>query len=132
MTFTYDLSEDDVNLLNISRVRLELGDTTANAGVRPNGSNLTDEEILLWLDEQDNDIMQTVARACAALANMWTNVANITVGPRREELGQIAKGWADRAAQALPFVDASYQVNVVPVDHVHDPYTFRSEDESGI
>ena len=131
MTFTYDLSSVNENALNISRVRLELGDTTANAGVRPSGSNLTDEEILLWLEEEGNDIMQTVARACAALANMWTNVANITVGPRREELGQIAKGWADRALQALPS-DANYQVKVIAVDQVHDPYQVRPEDESGL
>jgi len=131
MTFTYNLASLDENLLNISRVRLELGDTAASAGVRPDGSNLTDEEILLWLNEQAGDIMQTVARACAALSNMWTNVANITVGPRREELGQIAKGWADRATQALPY-GASYQVKVVPVDQVHDPYRVRPEDESGL
>jgi hypothetical protein len=129
MTFTYDLSSVDENLLNISRVRLELGDTEENVGVRPNGSNLQDEEILLWLEEEANDISQTVARAAAALANMWTNIASITVGPRREELGQIAKAWADRANEAGPAAGANYAVKVIPVDHIHDPYRVRPDDE---
>lgn len=129
MSFTYDLSEDDENLLNISRVRLELGDTIENAGVRPDGSNLQDEEILFWLDEETNDIPATVGRACAALAKVWTNVASLTVGPRREELGQIAKGWADRAKEAIPY-GTSYEIGVIPVDQLHDPYVVRPEDES--
>src|SRR5262245_37899834 len=113
MTFTYDLAAVDENLLNISKVRLELGDTIENAGVRPDGSNLQDEEILLWLDEEDNDITKTVARACSALSKIWTTVASITVGPRREELGQIAQGWADRAKQPIPYditQDPNYRV----------------------
>lgn len=132
MTFTYDLAAEDAAEKNIARVRLELGDTIQNAGVRPDGSNLTDEELAVWLADEDDDIMNTVARACSALSNMWTNVANLTVGPRREELGQIAQGWADRAAQALPSLGASYQVNVIPVDQRQDPYAVRPEDEMGM
>lgn len=132
MTFTYDLSSIDENLLNISKVRLELGDTTQNAGVRPDGSNLADEEILLWLDEESNDINRTVARACLALSKMWTTVANLTVGPRREELGQVAQGWADRAKQAPPYDitrDPNYAVKIRKTDHIHDPYTVRDVDQ---
>ena len=132
MAFTYNLASVDPAIKNISLVRLELGDTALNVGVRPDGSNLTDEELSVWLADEGNDIMNTVARACAALANMWTIVANITVGPRREELGQIAKGWADRAAQASPSGGASYQVNVIPVNQIHDPYQVRPEDESDL
>jgi hypothetical protein len=131
MTFTYNIASTDETVLNISKVRLELGDTTANAGVRPDGSNLTDEEIQVWLTDESNDISQTVARAAAALANIWTNVANITVGPRREDLGSIAKGWAERAAEAGPAAGANYAVKVIPVDHIHDPYRVRPESETG-
>jgi hypothetical protein len=73
-----------------------------------------------------------VARAAAALANVWTNVANITVGPRREELGSVAKAWAERASEAGPAAGANYAVRVVPVNHIHDPYRVRPEDESAI
>ena len=132
MTFTYNLSSVDANLLNVSRVRLELGDTELGAGVRPDGSNLQDEEILIWLEEEDNDIQQAVGRACAALANAWTTVGSITVGPRREELSQIAKGWADRAQAILPFSSADYAVKVVPIDQKHNPYRYRPEDEAGL
>lgn len=132
MTFTYNLASNDANLVLISKVRLELGDTVANAGVRPDGSNLTDEEIRIWLTDEANDISQTVARAAAALSNIWTNVANITVGPRKEDLGSVAKAWADRAKEAGPAAGANYAVRVIPVDHIHDPYRVRPEDESGI
>lgn len=131
MTFTYDLAAEDPDVLNIARVRLELGDTIEGVGVRPDGSNLTDEELALWLEDESDDINKTVGRACTALAKMWTTVANLTVGPRSEQLGQIAKGWADRAGEALPYGTA-YEMSVVPIDRAHDPYAFRPEDESGI
>jgi hypothetical protein len=132
MTFTYDLASVDENLLNISKVRLELGDTTQNAGVRPDDSNLADEEILLWLDEESNDVTRSVGRACAALSKMWTNVANITVGPRREELGKVAAEWAARAKESLPYNpadDPNYVVRIRKTDQIHDPYTVRNPDE---
>ena len=119
-----------LNLLNISRVRLELGDTIEDAGVRPDGSNLSDEEILLWLDEESNDIMTVVGRACAALSKMWTNIANITVGPRREELGKVAKEWSDRATESSPAADVSYQVKVLKVNPIQDPYQVRPEEDA--
>lgn len=131
MSFTYNLASPDAAIVLISKVRLELGDTVANAGVRPDGSNLTDEELQVWLTEESNDISQTVARAAAALSNMWTNVANITVGPRREELGSVAKGWSDRAKEAGPAAGANYAVRVLPVDQTQDPYRVRSESETG-
>jgi hypothetical protein len=132
MSFTYNLASPDANIVLISKVRLELGDNVANSGVRPDGSNLTDEEIQVWLTDESNDISQTVARAAAALANVWTNVANITVGPRREELGSVAKAWADRAREAGPAVGANYAVKVLPVDQTQDPYRVRPESETGI
>lgn len=130
MTFTYNLAAADEAEQNISIVRLELGDNIQNAGVRPDGSNLTDEEIAIWLEKESDDIDAAVGRACAALAKMWTNVANITVGPRKEDLGQIAKAWADRAKDALPTYGEGYEVGIVSIDHVHDPYKFRPEDEN--
>lgn len=92
MTFTYVLSTD------IGKIRLELGDTsaTAGAGVKPDGTNLTDEEIQVWLT-REGAVMPAAAAGCEALARMWARVANITVGPRREDLGQVAKAWTEQA-----------------------------------
>ncbi len=97
MSFTYDLASSDENLLNISKVRLELGDITQGSGVRPDGTNLSDEELGIWLSAESKHIMHTVIRACDALARAWTNMADITVGPRSETLGRIADDWATRA-----------------------------------
>lgn len=97
MAFTYDLTSTDEDELNISKVRLELGDTVLGVGVRPDNSNLTDAEIAIWLGDEDDHVMRTVARACEALARMWTNVSNITTGPRKEELGKVAGDWSKRA-----------------------------------
>ena len=99
MTFTYDLSSSDERQLAVAQVRLELGDNVYNAGVKPDGSNFSDEELGSWLDTEDDHVMHTVIRACDALARMWNNVANITVGPRREELGKVADDWAKRAKE---------------------------------
>ena len=92
MTFTYNLALD-----HISQVRLEIGDTVRDAGVRPGGDNLQDEEIAAWLSEEDDHVMHTVIRCCLALARMWSNRVNISSGPYRQEYGQIAKNWDDMA-----------------------------------
>lgn len=99
MTFTYDLANADATKVLISKVRLELGDTVANKGMRPDGSNLSDEEISVWLAAESNHIMHTVTRACDALARMWANMADVTVGPRSEGFSKISSDWADRAQE---------------------------------
>ena len=76
MTFTYDLASADADEVAISKVRLELGDTVSGTGVRPSNANLTDEEIAVWLEDEDDHIMRTVARACEALARMWSPMSN--------------------------------------------------------
>ena len=98
MTFTYDLTEADTDLLLISQVRLELGDTVSGSGVRPGGVNLSDEEIQNWLNAESNDIMRTVGRAALALANMWASAAiSETVGAHSVSYKNISDLWAKRA-----------------------------------
>jgi hypothetical protein len=98
MTFSYDLTATG-DTLNIAKVRLELGDTTSGVGVRPDGTNFTNEELQIFLDREGDDVMRATAAACEALARAWSVVANITVGPRREDLAAVAEAWAKRAAQ---------------------------------
>ena len=97
MTFTYDLTETD-DLLLVSKVRLELGDTVSGSGIRPGGLNLSDEEILHWLDEEDDDVSSVAGRAALALANMWASAAvSETVGSHSVNYGKISDLWAKRA-----------------------------------
>lgn len=100
MTFTYDLASADVDKLNISKVRLEIGDTVSGSGVRSSGANLTDEEIQVWLDSEEEEIMLAAARACEMLARDWAKAASIQLGPRREQLSDVAKAW-ERQAEEL-------------------------------
>ena len=98
MSFTYDLASSDANIARTSKVRLEIGDITENAGVRPDGSNFSDEEILHWLNEESGDVMLAAARACDALARAWSIVGDETVGPRRYSYGAVAGKWERLAA----------------------------------
>jgi len=93
VTFTYNLASTDATILAVSKVRLELGDTVFEAGVRPDNSNLSDEEITIWLTDEDNHVMRTAARACEALARMWSPVSNHTLGPEREDAGAVSEKW---------------------------------------
>lgn len=95
MAFTYDPANLDGDL--VSRVRLLIGDTVQSRGPRPDGKNFEDEEILFFLGETDNNPALAAAYAAETLASEWASAANIAVGPRREELGEIAKQWERRA-----------------------------------
>ena len=93
MSFSYALSTD------VGKVRLELGDTVSGAGVKPDNSNFSDEELQSWINAEDSHIMHTVTRACESLARMWSNMANVTIGPRSEGFGKISADWAARAKE---------------------------------
>ena len=92
MAITTDLSTD------IGQVRLEIGDrdTTAGMGARPDGSNLTDDEIGYFL-AAEGSVRGAAARACEALAGDWRKIATIWIGTRKEEAGAIAAGFAAQA-----------------------------------
>lgn len=96
MTFTYDLASADPEVVRLSKVRLEIGDKTAGAGVCPDGSNLADEEIKVWL-EREGDPMLAAAAGCEALARSWAVMHDVSVGPRRESFGQVAKQYSEQA-----------------------------------
>lgn len=93
MTFTYSLSS------NIGKVRLLLGDTTDNSGPRPDGSNFEDDELDFFLELEGESVDLATARACEVLATQWAAVADLTVGPRKESLSQIAVRFAERARE---------------------------------
>jgi hypothetical protein len=90
MAFTYDLTTA------VGQVRLALGDKTANDGVNPDGSNLSDEEIALLLAQQGNDVMRAVAAACETLATTWARYSQSTIAQRNDAYEQ-SQQYADRA-----------------------------------
>ena len=96
MDFTYDLTT------YIGKVRMQLGDTidaavTKGAGPKPDGSNVTDEEIAALL-VQEGGVMRTVAACCEMLATMWAPKANISVGGEyQESLSDVSVAFAKRA-----------------------------------
>jgi len=100
MAFTYDLSSSDPTIVDLSHVRLQIGDTTENDGVLPDGGNFTDEEIIYSLGENDGDVQATVSALSGVLARRWAAAVDVTVGPRREALSQAAQRWQTFASNA--------------------------------
>lgn len=98
MTITYNLDESGQKLL-ISQVRLEIGDTVEGQGVRSDGSNFLDAEILHFLGRANDNYLLASAYACEALSREWARVANITVGPRSESLAAVSQLFASRASE---------------------------------
>ncbi len=91
MTFTYNLADD------LGQMRFELGDTNETAGVRADGSNLSDAELQFLLD-REGSVSAAVAAACEMLSRDWAKAASYTTGPRSEQLGKVGAEWAQRAA----------------------------------
>lgn len=94
MTFTYDVTTD------IGLIRFHVGDVTEGSGVRANGTNFSDEELTVLLGKEDNDWRRVVAALCEILTTDWARVADITVGPRKENLSSVSKRY-DALAQRL-------------------------------
>ena len=92
MSFTYDLNTE------VGKVRLEIGDVTTGRGILPDGSNISDEEVQVYL-EREGSVMRAVAGACEMLATRYAALADVDVGPRSESLSQISKAYRERAKE---------------------------------
>lgn len=112
MTFSYDLDTD------IGKVRLEIGDTVESQGVKPNGSNLTDEELQHMLDEEGS-VGRASARACEILARFYAPLVDLAVGPKRESLSKAHAQWMKVAKDLRAKhggTAATFSVGVIPKD----------------
>lgn len=89
MTITTSLTSD------IGKVRLQIGDD-GSTGVLPDGTNLSDDQVTYYLTAEGS-VMRSVAGICEMLATRYVQLVDLAVGPRRESMSQIAKGYADRA-----------------------------------
>jgi len=96
MSFTYALALTD----DISKLRLEIGDTSpeAGAGVKPDGNYYHDEELTYFLTKEGGSLGCAAAALCEALSIAWTKVASASVGPLSEQQGETAAKYAARGA----------------------------------
>ena len=93
MAFTYNdtLSDDR------SKVRFCLQDTEIDKGPKPNGGNLSDNEIT-GLVTLEGEWQRAVAAGFEALAAIWTQYADLSEGPHKETFSQVAEGYRKSAA----------------------------------
>jgi hypothetical protein len=90
MAFSYNLESASAQTVLVSRTRLFLGDTVEDAGPLPDGSNLQDNEILLALALTGDNPQEAATLLYRTLAARWATLADVTVGPRKEALSQVA------------------------------------------
>ena len=104
MAFTYDdtLADDR------AKVRFHLQDTVENSGPKPSDANFTDAEIdgLVTLA---GSWQRAVVAGFRALASAWGKYADLTEGPHKESLSQVAaryqaqaQEWANKYGEAVP------------------------------
>lgn len=91
MGFTYDLTSD------IGQVRLLIGDTVQDAGVKPDDDNFSDEEIQAFLDRNDSDVNITASEMLENLARLWATEPDIKMGPVSEKRSEVSKNLQEQA-----------------------------------
>lgn len=113
MAFTYNLSDTDLDAKHISQIRLEVGDTSQDRGIKPDGTNYTDEEILHIYNNEDEVVGRAAARICEQQATAWSSVPRTMFGSlmdprhvgrnymRQAETLRRQYGYTD--ARSLPF-----------------------------
>ena len=107
MAFTYD---DDLSS-DRGKVRFYIQDTTDGGGPKPNGANFTDAEID-GLVMAEGSWQKAVAGAYEALAAIWAKFADITAGPHRESLSQVAEGYRKQAMKQREIHGSSSRMTV--------------------
>lgn len=85
MAFTFDLSATGDDLL-VSEIRLFIGDTVENSGIKPNGANFQDDEILTFYNKEGNHQRRAAAAALEAAAAAWSaHAGRYKLGPEDQE-----------------------------------------------
>ena len=89
---------DDTLATDRDKVRFHIGDTIREDGPQPKGVNFTDGEITGVLSIETT-WQRAVYSLLQTLATAWSRYADVTAGPRRESLSQVAEGYRNQAAQ---------------------------------
>lgn len=95
MTFTYD----GLQTTDLDKVRSYLPDKVSSLGPQPNDSNFSDEEIGGFITTEGT-WQRAVAALYESLAGSWATLADITVGPRREEYSGVAERYTNLAKKS--------------------------------
>lgn len=80
MTVTYRLTSADLNEVAIAQIRLEVGDTSEERGIKPDGSNYQDDEIIYIYETEDSNVGRAAARICEQMATAWSSVPRTMFG----------------------------------------------------
>jgi len=94
MAFTYT----DSLSTNRDKVRFHIQDVTEDSGPKPDDANFSDNEIN-GLVTIEGSWQAAVAACFETLAGLWAREVDITVGPRREAFGQVAKRYGALAKE---------------------------------
>lgn len=138
MAFTYDLDETGNDLI-ISKIRLEIGDTidtavTADAGVKPDGRNFEDNELLYFYAAEASSVEGGAARACEVLGRMWARQpAQVKVRDYTVSSAGKAKEYrelADTLRRRIGKLTKAGSVAIQPVDAYGDDVTSRDGSSS--
>jgi len=98
MTFSYDLAGTaGATSRAVARIRLELGDQNSGAGVNPDGTNLSDEELLDFYGREANSVLGGAAHAAEALSRSWARMSDMRAGPLSQSFSQTSAAWAKQA-----------------------------------
>ena len=92
MPITYDLSTSGTALV-ISRIRLDIGDTVNGSGVRVDGGNFSDVELMDMYGREGSSQPSASAKACEVLAVEWARKGNTTAGPLRKEYASVSASY---------------------------------------
>lgn len=98
MSFTYRLDSSDINEAAIAKIRLEVGDENTDRGIKTDGSNYSDEEILYIYNEEAQIIGRAAARICEQQATAWSSVPRTMFGSLYDPRA-IARNFRYRAEQ---------------------------------
>ena len=78
--FTYRIDSADLREQAIAEVRLEVGDTSEERGIRPDGSNYSDAEIWHLYNLEGEIVGRTAARIAEQQAAAWSSVPRTMFG----------------------------------------------------
>ncbi len=81
----------------IGAIRLLIGDTIENNGMKPDAANFTDTEISYFLQQADNNVLRAAALACDTLAAMWNTTPDFEADGLRMNRRGIARAWQQSA-----------------------------------
>jgi hypothetical protein len=111
----------------IGQIRLLIGDTVENDGVKPGGGNFSDAE-LTWFYDNEGSIEGAAGLACETLAWMWHVHPSFEADGLRVEQGKIAQSWwragvnfrARRGAKSVSLIRQDAYSDDIPANQASD------------